>query len=120
VDASRDLLLILLLLALPAIGLGGRAPPPLGPPEPARALDAHELDGLAPARRVLAGGAVDVNRAGVDELVALDGIGPALAARIVAARPFASLAELARVRGFGPRRRAALAGRLSLGSTGSH
>lgn len=54
----------------------------------------------APVRRV------DVDRATAVELQALPGIGPALAARIVAFRdsngPFGSIARLQRVRGIGP------------------
>jgi DNA uptake protein ComE-like DNA-binding protein len=42
---------------------------------------------------------LDVNRATATELADLPGIGPALAARIVAARPFADVGELRRVRG---------------------
>jgi DNA uptake protein ComE-like DNA-binding protein len=49
-----------------------------------------------------AAGPVDVNRASVPELERLPGIGPALAARIVQARPFAALDDLARVRGLRP------------------
>jgi Helix-hairpin-helix motif len=44
-------------------------------------------------------GPIDVNRASVPELTRLPGIGPTLAARIVEARPFALLDDLARVRG---------------------
>lgn len=50
-------------------------------------------------------GPVDVNRADAEALQALPGIGPALAARIVAerrTRPFESLDDLVRVRGIGP------------------
>ena len=50
---------------------------------------------------------VDVNTAGVEELDTVPGIGPALAARIVAHRDqngaFRSVAELVNVRGIGPR-----------------
>ena len=42
---------------------------------------------------------VDINRASEPELVRLPGVGPALAARIVAARPFAEIDDLRRVRG---------------------
>jgi DNA uptake protein ComE-like DNA-binding protein len=42
---------------------------------------------------------VDVNRASEVELAGLPGIGPALASRIVAARPFTEIEELRRVRG---------------------
>ena len=48
---------------------------------------------------------VDLNRASAEALIALPGIGPALAARIVAARrerPFTSAQDLLRVRGIGP------------------
>jgi competence protein ComEA len=42
---------------------------------------------------------LDVNRASEAELARLPGIGPTLAARIVAARPFVGVDELRRVRG---------------------
>jgi competence protein ComEA len=49
---------------------------------------------------------VDVNRATAAELTALPGIGPALAARIVASRetegPFRTADDLLRVAGIGP------------------
>lgn len=72
----------------------------------------YVVDGVRPPRGVkrLAAGEridyrVDLNRAGVDELNLLPGIGPARAARIVKYReangPFESLADLARVPGIG-------------------
>jgi competence protein ComEA len=42
---------------------------------------------------------LDVNRASEAELARLPGVGPTLAARIVAARPFEAVDELRRVRG---------------------
>ena len=42
---------------------------------------------------------VDINRASEPELIRLPGVSPALAARIVAARPFAEVDDLRRVRG---------------------
>jgi Helix-hairpin-helix motif len=57
---------------------------------------------------------VDVNRASAAELASLDGIGPKLAARIVARRPFASVDEVATVSGIGQRRLARLRPRLVL------
>ena len=49
--------------------------------------------------RAASTGRVDVNRATAGELEGLPGIGPALASRIVAGRPFADVDELRRVRG---------------------
>ena len=68
-----------------------------GPP------DRGGRDGPGGAPRPPAG-PIDLNRAGVDELQRLPGIGPALAERIVAERrvqPFGSVADLERVRGIG-------------------
>ena len=48
-------------------------------------------------------GVVDLNTAAEGELVMLHGIGPALAARIIAARPFKSVADIERVPGIGPK-----------------
>ena len=42
---------------------------------------------------------IDINRASEPELVRLPGVGPALASRIVAARPFGDVDDLRRVRG---------------------
>ena len=56
-------------------------------------------------------GPIDLNRASAAELTRLPGVGPVLAARIVAARdshgPFASVDELRRVSGVGPSKLAA-------------
>jgi competence protein ComEA len=66
-------------------------------------------------------GAVDLNLATVMELDALPGIGPVLAARIVAHRqrhgPFASREELLAVRGIGPRLLARLGPHVRIGSS---
>ena len=66
------------------------------PSAPARPLAS------TPARRVREpppAEPLDVNHASEPELARLPGVGPALAARIVAARPFADVDELRRVRG---------------------
>jgi competence protein ComEA len=44
---------------------------------------------------------IDINRASPEELARLPGIGPTLAKRIVEGRPFASVADLRRVKGIG-------------------
>lgn len=51
---------------------------------------------------------ISLNEARASDLERLPGIGPALAQRIVAARPFATLDDLLRVSGIGPARLAAL------------
>ncbi|WP_457638498.1 helix-hairpin-helix domain-containing protein [Oceanithermus sp.] len=57
----------------------------------------------APAPLGTPGERVSVNRATVAELEKVPGIGPELARRIVAYRPYRSLDELTRVPGIGPR-----------------
>lgn len=51
---------------------------------------------------------VDLNTASPTELTSLAGIGPKLAERIVAGRPYASVDELLEVRGIGDKRLAAI------------
>lgn len=75
-------------VAQPRISLPTTAPPPFRP-----ALS-------APTR----GDKLDPNTATVADLVKLRGIGPILAQRIVAARPFKSADELRRVKGIGPKK----------------
>jgi competence protein ComEA len=69
---------------------------------------------MAPPRLATFAVKVAINRADVEELSSLPGIGPKLAARIVAGRPFASLSDLARVSGIGARRVEKLRARLTL------
>jgi hypothetical protein len=68
----------------------------------------------APPAHLWAPPLVDLNRASRAELLSLPGVGPVVAARIEAARPFASVDDLARVPGFGPARRRALADRVKI------
>lgn len=51
---------------------------------------------------------VDLNRASIEELESLPGIGPALARRIVEGRPYASVDALLNVPGIGPARLSAV------------
>lgn len=59
---------------------------------------------------------IDVNRASPSELERLPRIGPALAERIVAHRPYRTLEELERVPGIGPRTLEALRPHATVGS----
>jgi competence protein ComEA len=45
--------------------------------------------------------AVDINKAELDDLVALPGIGPSMAERIVAGRPYQTVSDLQKVKGLG-------------------
>jgi competence protein ComEA len=68
------------------------------PPPPRASRPTSVVGGSAPDR-------VDLNRAGIDALQTLPGIGPAIAERIVQARKeqmFTSVEDLVRVRGVGP------------------
>jgi len=59
--------------------------------------------GDSPPGALAAGARVSLNRASTAELEALPGIGPALAARIVAGRPYHATRDLDRVKGIGPK-----------------
>ncbi len=82
--------------------------PGIGPAMLRRLAPTLDLDDPPVSRRPSSGSTperVELNRATEEELTALPGIGPALAARIVAARveaPFTSVEDLVRVRGIGP------------------
>lgn len=65
------------------------------------------VDSAPQATRVF-GGRLSLNRASQAELEGLPGVGPALAARIVAGRPYTRLADLDAVKGIGPKKLAAL------------
>lgn len=92
--------------AAAALAVVGSAQPParedLKRVMPARAVERLSAVARLPERRAQ----IDLNRADAEELERLPGIGPALAARIVADReqngPFRSVDELDRVIGVGP------------------
>ena len=57
----------------------------------------------APPSSSVAGGKLDVNAASSAELLAIPGIGPVLAQRIVDGRPYQSADDLINVKGIGPK-----------------
>jgi|GEM_PF-3012594 len=63
--------------------------------------DAGSSEPLPTVEAILA--PIDVNHASSRDLTRLPRIGPALAARIIAHRPFSDVEDLARVPGIGPR-----------------
>ncbi|BDP40991.1 competence protein ComEA [Deinococcus aetherius] len=73
-------------------------PPPAGAQEPVAAPEYPATASVKP----LISGRVNLNSASTEQLEALPKIGPALAARIVAGRPYRSLADLDQVSGIGP------------------
>ncbi|PRP91015.1 photosystem II complex extrinsic protein precursor U [Enhygromyxa salina] len=104
-----------------ALGPGDALPPAACVCAAAAALPLRELGlGCAPAGRMppdqLAAldQPVNVNLASPAELASLPGIGPKLAERIVAGRPYAQVGDLAEVRGIGPVRLAALRRRVRI------
>lgn len=77
------------------------APPPDLPPAP-------EYPATASVKPLLSG-RLNLNTASLEQLEALPRVGPALAARLRAGRPYRSLADLDRVKGVGEKLLAALA-----------
>lgn len=79
--------------------------------EPGDAVDACAVARMPPDQLAALAQPVDVNTASLDELGSLPGIGPVLAERIVAGRPYATVEELDALSGIGPARLRALRGR---------
>jgi competence protein ComEA len=94
-------------LALVALSRTPASVPVAQPQRPARAQATKEG-----AARLREGAPLDLNRAALGDLLLLPGVGPKLAARIVEERErrggFASFAQLAEVKGVGPRKLAQL------------
>jgi competence protein ComEA len=93
-------------------GKSGSAPPPTGTVANGSLVTfmpdgSYTVGRMRGARLVTLGLGVEVNRAAVEDLEALPGVGPALARRIVDYRrrhgPFQKLEDLEQVRGFGPK-----------------
>ncbi len=105
--------LSLLLVLMSLVGLArawARQRPAVGLAEPPRVVDGVD------ARALRDGLTLDLNRATAAELELLPRVGPALARRVIEARPFASVDELVRVRGIGPRTLARLRGLVHVGA----
>ena len=73
------------------------------PAPKAAAKPASKTVGKPAAKAAAAAAPVSVNKASVGELAAVKGISQAVAAAIVAARPYAKLDELVRAKGMGPK-----------------
>ncbi|MFM2060044.1 MAG: hypothetical protein RLY71_4429 [Pseudomonadota bacterium] len=76
-------------------------------------IEAVEPVAAAPAPAAAATG-VSINHASEAELIALKGIGPALARQIIALRPFKSVEALVDIKGIGPKLLDQLRGQLTL------
>jgi competence protein ComEA len=120
----NELRVVALLSAVMTMGLGIRwyrathpVPPDAGPPFTYAALDSAFLALSRPADSAAAPERqphpaprepIDINTAGVDDLIALPGVGPATAARIIEDRqshgPYRRVDDLLRVRGIGPKK----------------
>jgi len=70
-------------------------------PRERRAQRLEETEDAIAMGRLPLEGTVSINRASAEELAALPGIGPTLARRIIASRPFLTIEELLRVSGIG-------------------
>ena len=81
--------------------------------EPVRPPEAAPVYPTTASVKPLISGRLNVNTASMEQLEALPKVGPALAGRIRAGRPYRSLADLDRVKGVGEKMLAALAERVT-------
>jgi predicted flap endonuclease-1-like 5' DNA nuclease len=95
---TRPQLVLILLIA--GAAAGGLAVDHWRRARPDLAARLEALDRRAPPAPAVQ--PLDINRAPEPELARLPGVGPALAARIVAARPFTDVDDLRRVKGVRP------------------
>ena len=94
----QTLALIVVLMALSSLARSRTVEP--APKDFAKVVAPRLSSG---ARALRDGRGLDVNSASLEDLQLLPRIGPALAGRIVAHRPFGSVEDLTRVPGIGPR-----------------
>jgi len=71
------------------------------PPTITPGAEATDAAGNATTPGVIPGGKIDINHASAEALETLPGVGPAMAQRIIAARPYSKIEEIKRVRGIG-------------------
>lgn len=82
--------------ALPALGA-----PPAAPLAPGDLQEPRTYPATASVQPLISG-RVNLNTATTEQLEALPKVGPSLAAKLIAGRPYRSLADLDRVKGVGP------------------
>ena len=79
-------------------------PPPITRPAATPPASLVPVSKAAPAAPLVAGGKLDPNTATAEQLMAIKGIGPILAGRIIEARPYKSSNELQKAKGIGPKK----------------
>ena len=79
-------------------------PPPITRPAASPVASVAPASKAAPAAPITAGAKLDPNSATAEQLMAIKGIGPILAARIIEARPYKSANELQKAKGIGPKK----------------
>ncbi|GGR59707.1 competence protein ComEA [Deinococcus seoulensis] len=76
-------------------------PPPAAPPTAGATREPPSYPATASVQPLISG-RVNLNTATPEQLEALPKVGPSLAAKLIAGRPYRSLADLDRVKGVGP------------------